>query len=98
MQKTKASTIDILGAAEQPKINSKWRRHYERLIHLREKLHHRKGELSDSAKEEMPTFSLHMADAGTDQYDQDFALSMMSSEQTVLYDIDEALNRIRNGS
>ncbi len=40
----------------------------------------------------------HMADAGTDTYDRDFALGMLSSEQDAAYAIEEALNRIRNGT
>jgi len=39
-----------------------------------------------------------MADAGTDTFDRDFALGMLSSEQDALYEIDEALNRIRDGT
>ena len=48
--------------------------------------------------EEQPTFSTHMADAGTDTYDRDFALSILSSEQDSLYEIDHALERIRDGT
>ncbi len=43
-------------------------------------------------------FSEHMADAGTDNYDQDFALSMASSEQDALYEIEEAMRRIKVGT
>jgi RNA polymerase-binding transcription factor DksA len=39
-----------------------------------------------------------MADAGTDEFDRDFALGMLSSEQDALYEIDEAINRIRDGT
>ena len=39
----------------------------------------------------------HIADAGTDSYDRDFALSMISSEQNALFEIEEALNRIKTG-
>jgi len=38
-----------------------------------------------------------MADAGTDTFDRDFALGMLSCEQDALYEIDEALSRIRDG-
>jgi RNA polymerase-binding transcription factor DksA len=59
-------------------------------------LRHQNG-LAQEAAEQQPAFSTHMADAGTDTYDRDFALGMLSSEQDALYEIDEALNRIRNG-
>lgn len=39
-------------------------------------------------------FGQHQADAGSDTYDRDFALSMLSREQDSLYEIDEALKRI----
>ena len=53
---------------------------------------------SESAREEIPTFSEHMADAATDSYDRDWALAMMSSAQTALYEIEQALNRIKTGT
>lgn len=94
-----ASTNDILGPAKTPpKINPKWKEHYDRLVELRDFLSRHRGDLAESAKQEQPVFSLHMADAGTDQYDQDFALSMISSDQNALYEIEEALARIRSGT
>ncbi|MFV0337445.1 MAG: TraR/DksA family transcriptional regulator [Chthoniobacterales bacterium] len=39
-------------------------------------------------------FGQHQADAGSETYDRDFALSMLSHEQDSLYEIDEALRRI----
>jgi len=41
---------------------------------------------------------MHMADAGSDAYDRDFALSLLSKEQDALYEINEALKRIDIGS
>jgi DnaK suppressor protein len=58
----------------------------------------RQDGLAQEAADQQPAFSTHMADAGTDTYDRDFALGMLSSEQDALYEIDEALNRIRDGS
>jgi RNA polymerase-binding transcription factor DksA len=58
----------------------------------------RQGGLAQEAADQHPVFSTHMADAGTDTYDRDFALGMLSSEQDALYEIDEALNRIRDGT
>src|SRR4029078_6747959 len=37
---------------------------------------------------------MHQADAGSDAYDRDFALSLLSQEQDALYEIDEALKRV----
>jgi RNA polymerase-binding transcription factor DksA len=40
----------------------------------------------------------HQADAGSDAYEKDFALSLLSQEQDALYEIEEALKRIEIGS
>src|SRR6476619_1285140 len=42
--------------------------------------------------------SLRSRDAGSDAYDRDFALSLLSQEQDSLYEIDEALKRIEIGT
>ncbi|MFN7141746.1 MAG: hypothetical protein ACK4UN_20690, partial [Limisphaerales bacterium] len=84
--KKKASTSDILGSQTPSNVNAKWQSCYKRLIEIRDKLVRHKAILGDAAREEQPTFSLHMADAGTDQYDQDFTLSLISSEQNALYE------------
>ncbi len=55
-------------------------------------------DLAKDAKEEQPSFSRHMADAGTDSFDRDLALSLLSSQHEALYEIEEALERIRNGT
>ena len=41
--------------------------------------------------------SNHMADMGSDQYEQDFSLSLMANEEEVLEQIDAALVRIAEG-
>ncbi len=43
-------------------------------------------------------FGMHQADAGSDAYDRDFALSLLSQEQDSLYEIDQALKRIEVGN
>ena len=99
-KRARASTQDVLGIPTEPqkRISPKWREHYTALVSLRNRLLERKGMLVRDASEEQPAYSLHMADAGTDTYDRDFALSIATSEQDALYQIDQALNRIRDGS
>ena len=46
---------------------------------------------------EASAFGMHQADAGSDAYDRDFALSLLSQEQDSLYEINEALKRIDLG-
>jgi RNA polymerase-binding transcription factor DksA len=47
---------------------------------------------------EASAFGMHQADAGSDAYDKDFALSLLSQEQDALYEIEEALKRIDAGT
>ena len=97
--KRKAATSEILGARDgRNQVPRKWRESFQRLTELREALLNRRTDSVHDALSEQPTFSTHMADAGTDTYDRDLALGMLSSEQDALYQIDEALDRIRAGT
>ncbi len=97
-----ANTADILGGRPAPgkqgQIAVKWAANYRNLLDLRDRLLAQTGKLAKEATEGTPSYSMHMADAGTDSFDRDFALSMLSSDQDALYEISEALKRIENGS
>lgn len=41
---------------------------------------------------------LHMADLGTENYDQEFTLSLIENEQTTLEEINDALDRVERGT
>jgi RNA polymerase-binding transcription factor DksA len=82
----------------QKPIDPKWRKYLDRLVELRDYLLRHRSDVTQAALEEQPQFGTHMADAGTDHFDRDFALGMLSSEQDAMYEIEEALNRIRNGN
>jgi DnaK suppressor protein len=47
---------------------------------------------------EASAFGMHQADAGSDTYDRDFALNLLSQEQDALYEIEEALKRVDAGT
>ena len=99
MQKPKASSRDVLAPGpKDERIRPRFRVYYDRLVDLREQLSNRQSQLAKDALDERPGFSLHMADAGTDEYDRDLALGVLSSEQDALYEIDQALDRIRAGT
>ena len=48
------------------------------------------------ASGDLSMMPVHMADLGTDNYDQEFALDLMETERKLLFEIDEALARIRD--
>lgn len=57
--------------------------------------------LNRSAKDssgDLSSYSFHMADQGTDNFDREFAASLLNSEHDVLYEIEEALRRIDQGT
>ncbi len=41
-------------------------------------------------------YAFHMADAGTDTYDREFAGNLVTAEQKILFEIDEALRRMKD--
>ena len=76
----------------------------QRLIELRDTLLNLiEGVSKESLRQraeggEASAFGMHQADAGSDAYDRDFALSLLSQEQDALNEINEALNRMESGS
>ena len=76
----------------------------ERLVHLRDSMmDSMMGVAKDTLRSraegsEASAFGMHQADAGSDAYDRDFALSLLSQEQDALYEIEEALKRIDLGT
>ena len=106
-ERTSATSAAILGAApakstpakqkfvpRKVKIKPEWTKYYENLLALRERLLHQMNGLAKETAEALPGYSLHMADSGTDNFDRDFALSLLSSDQDAIYEIEEALKRI----
>jgi len=80
------------------KIKPEWQKFYNRLLELREQLLRQMDGLARESAEEMAGYSLHMADSGTDNFDRDFALSLLSSDQDAIYEIEEALKRIEKNT
>ena len=98
-----ATSASILGrpmskahvtAVDAKKIKGEWQKYYNRLLELREQLLNQMNGLAKESAQEMAGYSLHMADSGTDNFDRDFALSLLSADQDSVYEIEEALKRI----
>jgi len=47
---------------------------------------------------DLSSMPIHMADIGTDNYEQEFALGLMDSERRLIREIDDALERIEQGT
>ena len=50
------------------------------------------------ASGDLSSMPIHMADIGTDNYEQEFALGLMDSERKLLKEIDDALQRIEQST
>lgn len=50
------------------------------------------------ASGDLSSMPIHMADLGTDNYEQEFAIGLMDSERKLLNEIDDALRRIDKGN
>lgn len=94
-----ASAADILASGpETPRIDSRWQKHFDRLIRLRESISRQRATQLENAHNNEPTSGVNPADRGTDEYDMGAALSLISSEQNALYEIDQAIHRIQAGT
>jgi DnaK suppressor protein len=80
------------------KIKTEWQKYYRHLMELRDQLLHQRNGLAKESAQEISGYSLHMADSGTDNFDRDFALSLLSSDQDAIYEIEEALKRIERST
>ena len=98
-------TLKLLGRNHRGRrLDSFTRRQKEKLLQLREAMvDSMAGVAQDTLRSraegsEASAFGMHQADAGSDAYDRDFALSLLSQEQDALYEIDQALKRIELGT
>src|SRR6266516_2280887 len=88
----------------QRKLSPFTRKQKEKLLQLRDAMvDSMAGVAQDTLRSraegsEASAFGMHQADAGSDAYDRDFALSLLSQEQDALYEIDQALKRIELGT
>ncbi|PIV39495.1 MAG: hypothetical protein COS29_02305 [Candidatus Omnitrophica bacterium CG02_land_8_20_14_3_00__42_8] len=79
-------------------------KHKKLLIKLRELIN---GDIDHIAKESLKSqkessgdlsgYSFHMADMASDSYDRELSLNIAGGQQEIIYDIDEALKRIKEG-
>jgi len=76
----------------------------ERLLDLRSRLRGDVTSMTDAAlrksgseSSEASSMPIHMAELGSDNYEQEFTLSLLATEEGTLGQIESALERIENG-
>jgi len=94
----------IKKAVKPIKLNGWLSKQQSRLLHLKDEL---LDAMNGVARDTLRTraegsdasgFGMHTGDAGSDAYDRDFALSLLSQERDSLFEIDAALKKIQDGT
>ena len=79
-----------------------FKHHRERLLALRARVQGEITQLADTAlnknRGETSHMPIHMADLGTDNFEQEMSLNLLGNEKNVLDQIEAALERIENGN
>jgi RNA polymerase-binding protein DksA len=77
---------------------NKWSWHHRVLLSLRDQLLQQRAQRLHDASETLEPHSLDIADSATDELDHSLTLSRLSVEQENLYEIEEAIKRIDDGT
>jgi RNA polymerase-binding protein DksA len=105
-----ATTLDPIQFPEERRKKVKTRLSARQLREFRDLLLQKRAELAgdvrgltsealhrnDNGAGDRGTMPIHMADLGTDNWEQDFTLGLIANEEALVRDIDEALDRIQN--
>lgn len=100
---TGISAVPSKPIRDAKKVPKQWQAFYDDLMALRASLKGALGERSSetigaSARESSGELSLNSSDAGTETFDRDVALSMVANEQEALNEIEDAIDRIFDGT
>lgn len=97
-KKKMAVTID-----KNVKLSPFVKQQQQKLLALRDDLI---GQMSGMARDTLrapasggdsSAFGMHQADAGSDAYDRDFVLNLLSQEQDAFHEVEEAISRVQRG-
>jgi len=105
-----ATALDPVQFSEKPKKKVKTYLTAKQLRHFKTLLEEKRAELCGDVQRltsealgtdaesggDYSTMPIHMADRGSDNWEQDFTLGLIASEESLVRDIDEALARIKN--
>lgn len=110
VKKTRKKTVRKKTASAKTKKNGLTKadiEHFQQiLLEKRRQLVGNVNEMRDEALKksridasgDLSSMPIHMADIGTDNYEQEFALGLMDSERKILIEIDDALLRINDNT
>ncbi len=79
-------------------VRPEWRSCYIHLYELWSRLKNQMTFLTEDSQQKVTCSGDHMADTGTDHFDRDFALSLLSADQDAIFEVEQALDRIHRGT
>ncbi len=97
----RAVAAPVVAVTPPLKIAAKYRRVYDNLVRLRERLTKQINFLAAdnlTRSETDAELDFRSKEQGTDNFERDFALNCLSRDQDAIFEIDEALNRIQLGT
>lgn len=80
------------------RINPKWSWHYHTLIQLRDRLLNDRLEQISEVCQPLEPHSMHLADSATDELDHELAVEALDTEHDLLFEIEQAIRRILEGT
>jgi len=95
-QKRAATTAALLAAPER--LDPRWEWYNRTLLRLRERLRAERRQHLALVADQLESHSMDVADSATDEYDHNLALAKLSAEQDALFEVEQALSRIRSGT
>ncbi|MBO7522044.1 MAG: TraR/DksA family transcriptional regulator [Opitutales bacterium] len=109
-----ASISDILGFNpieqsrknfEEKDVPSKWKKYYKLLVDMKNRIQSGSSDKVESVSSsnmqlshENSTQGMDAADIGSKNFERDMAFNLLSNEQTIISEVNAAIERIRNGT
>lgn len=87
-----------LASTNGHRVRPAWKRYHDDLLRLKGRLLRERDSNLATAAEQLEPHSLSEADSATDETDHNLSLARVSNDQELLYEIDQALQRIYAGN
>lgn len=79
-------------------IPPEWRKYYVKLLAIRERVMRERNHEIQDVEEPLPRRNNNLADLATDESDHEVAIAKLAAEENALYEVNEAIRRIENGT
>ena len=91
-----STSAEIIGS--NGKVDPRFKKYVDTLVEMRESLIARRGRLGDLSTVEEANYNVNLADRASDEYDTGAQFGQFSNDQEAIFEIDQALQRISDGS